>query len=507
MGQQVSQAKFLSILKWAKDHYYGNLGLKSLTPEIREKTAARIDELIRFIRDPNNYNLKNEIGVANKAAPGFNMKDDVQKKAYDSTSDNVLNAARKIRDEAARSKTPLSDPEIADAADVLAKSSVFTMLVTLMDPVLEKDVEMEEEEEEESDATYTPIRRIDPEVIVEPITFLIGAEVSRDSGIDAFVNMSPESAARLNTLLEAAWLLVSKYSAERQKAHMSEVDWDGSVRSFFFSNAPGESLRHCLTVMAAKHYSEMMLAAWEFLYLSVQDKRPSLTHSIIKGLESLTDGDGNPVLSNTITVNVDGLEFAAGISDVGIIPAHGSVLLRQPIDSKIGEAKASEIKSLEEIRSGKYRPAMVLYGEDVLPTAEDLDNVAKDAGGGTLIIVGASLNADTELLENMQVTTTIVVNSDYRTADDTLALINESSEFFDAGGKGLVVVGPGADDDDEEEVIKGFSTTNSFALRTPSELEDLLFRVYDFGITKHIKTTSGANVMTRLTKRINEFVE
>lgn len=504
MERSANQTKFMNKLASEKDQYYGNLGLKGLLPQVKTRVVAKIDDIILFMRDPSNFELQGATAYPKRAPPGFDKSDSARWQMYEAAAGNVLNSAARIRGDAARARATLTERELADAADVLAKSSVFTMLVNLLDPVLNEEVE---EGAEEGDPTYTPVSEIEAEMIVEPITFLIGAGASKDAGIETFVNMSAASGAALNRILEAAWSSSPKPSASDERSHAESVDWEGSIRSYFFpAGAPGEQLRHCLTTMAARYYPVMMLAAWEFMYNGVRGKHPSLTHGIIKGLEALTGDDGGPVLANTITMNVDALEFAAGIDDISIIPAHGTVLLKQPIDTAIGRARASLVNSVDEIRSGKFRPAIVLYGEDVLPSAQDLDNVAKDADGGTLIIIGASLSTGGTLLENMRMTTTIVVNPDSKTADDTLALLDESSDAADGGG-GVTVMGD-VGGDEEEEVIKGFSTTNSFALRTPQELLELLNSVYQgLKVPKHTKTTSDPEVASKILERINEYVK
>ena len=523
--KSAKEKAFTNEISARKNEYYGITGLKGLTPEIRKRAVERIEEIVRFMRDRNNWVMTGS-GKARstKVAPKFSTKM-ADLEAYSKTANTVLNATAIIREGMKRSGVSLTDKELADAADVLTRNTVLILLIQTMDPAMDetiseeetekkkkekKEEEEKEEKKKEKEETEKPKKKgsvefeyddaadIDINDVSDPITFLIGSGASEGAGIDIFADdMSTKSSSKLGEMIEQAWEKVPKHSDADQKKYAAALDWGGSMKDYFMSeDAPGRQLRHCLTKVAARHYQPVMLAAWEFVFTSLSGKRPGMFHKIIKSLEPLKSDDGSDVLANTITVNVDSLEFAADISELGIIPANGSIMLKQTAGTAFGEERMTLVNSVDEIRSGKYRPGFALYGDDMLPDIDDMQNVLKDAGQeGTLIILGASLATSGSLLKGMSVKTAIVVNSDNTVAGDTVAALKDSS---DASKE---------DADEDSEIIERFSSQNVYMLKSSRDLLALLNRVYDgIVVPQHTNTNNDPKVTSVILQRINEFV-
>jgi NAD-dependent SIR2 family protein deacetylase len=509
VSAKLARTVFDNMVDKFNNFYYGKLGLESVPQRLQKRVEDRVNEIMVFMLNPKNYRSAGDIRTPTQKFPELDLSGIDQRTWYDTAADVVLNSLHKVVqslvDKGIDPKM-FTEKELGAAAITLGKGQLFTMLVKMSDAAVMGE---EEGAADTVENVYTPVKSIDPNTITLPITFLVGAGASRDSGIETFVDMSDSAKKLLNEMLVGAWSVVRKYSTDDQKAHAKKVRWSGDMHSYFFVKAPGEQLRHCLTTMAASYYPSMMLAAWEFMYLGVINKRPGFTHEIIKGLEDLSTPDaisnGEEVLGNVITMNVDGLEFAAGINDVAITPAHGSVLLKQPAGTKIGRATASVVRSLDEIRSGEFRPAIVLYGENVLPSAEDMAAVVQDSQDGTLVIVGASLSTGAALLAGMSVNTVVIVNPDPSAVADTIELVSEST-IKDAEDE--MEIEDDVEEDTTEDAIENFSTQNIYALRNPVEFGNLIDTVFvGFKVKKAQYTNRDPEVLKLIENRVNEYVK
>lgn len=505
--------RFYKSLKLTDKLYYGKSGIGNLPVDIKDQVINRISQVLEFHNAPRNsrkmgarlYSIHNMKSL-------YTPQNAVE---YEKMTDVILNANNDIQKEIHRLDIEMSPANIAKAVDTRAKRAIFEFLKFVKDPSLKPSMKEEKEEKEEKkiykDKTYTNANDVKINEM-DPITFIIGAGASRDAGIDTFMEISPATAENLDVMLKKAWKKCPKYSDDDQAEFAEEVGFHGKdIKKFFFgTDNPGKKLRNCMTTMAADKYIPMMLAAWEFIYVSVKDKKPALTHSIIKALEDIEVVENNkvkPILANIITMNVDGLEFAAGIEEISIIPVYGCVLMKQPIGTAFGDARGSWVESIDEIRGGKYRPAMALYGEDILPSTESMENAAKDGEDGTLIIVGTSLSTGSQLLNNFDVKTTIVVNPNRDDVKDTIKILNGATNATAADED--ISVESDNDDDEYKEAVHGFSTEKIIAFRKSKDLETLFKRLYknDFTVSKPTKTTSSAKVSTNIVNRFNEFID
>jgi hypothetical protein len=173
------------------------------------------------------------------------------------------------------------------------------------------------------------------------------------------------------------------------------------------------------------------------------------------------------------------------------------------------------VTSLDDIRDGKNRPASAFYGEYVLPTSEVLTSVVKDAQGGTLVMVGvSSLEACRPLLENMNLSTVIVVDPSRRASEAALSLLDASS-----GGPSALALSPlvtplalwaqpgTAARAATGGPIKNFSAKSLYAMNGAKALSVLFERIYtDFDLTKPTRTNTDSGSLRLLANRFNEFV-
>jgi hypothetical protein len=313
--------------------------------------------------------------------------------------------------------------------------------------------------------------------VPEPYLVLLGPGASRDAGVEIFGRMSSGNAKRLGAMLADAWEECREYSRAEGDGHAAAVGWSGDIRDYFMTGGPKQRLRRCLSILAMEYYMPMMSAAWEFVYMAVKDKRPATIHAIVRELDAIGDAAGNSVLIGAITTNVDGLEYATGIDPEAVIPGYGSVLLKQPRGTGTGREAPSAVESVAEIRSGRYRPAIVLDGEDaIMPSDADLDaTVGATNGTGTLIVYGMSDTSDiSAFLENARFATTIVVDSDWVAADRVQDMLDRSSEIT---ARNLRV--PGCEiENPDPGVVCGFQTEHIFGLRGASDLLALFRRLY-----------------------------
>ena len=327
---------------------------------------------------------------------------------------------------------------------------------------------------ERNGSTFISASSVSDAEVPEPFVFLIGP--------GAFAKPSKDTVRKIGPMLREAWEGCPRYS-ESQRTHNLPRGWNGTDEDYFLTGTTAERLSHCMSRTAMEHYVPMLLAAWEYMYEDARRRRPSTIHSILKTLDGIADGAGNPVLVRAISANVDGLEYAAGLEPGAVMPGYGSVLLRQPIDTAICKARPNIVRSVAEIRSGRYRPAMVLEDEytAIVPSESDLDGVIEDTrNGGTLVLYNMSdAPAISAFLENCRFDTTIVVNSNAIAAERTQAMLDSSSDIT-AGG---VRVPECESNNEDPGVVCGFHANVIIGLRGADELLRLFKRLYtDFRV-------------------------
>jgi NAD-dependent SIR2 family protein deacetylase len=453
-----------------------------------------------FLRNPANHAQIGGRFVPTKI-PGFlNLPGTQDKDLYKKLMSFGLNAMIDIEAEAKAAGVKMTQAKLVDAATIRAKSSTFALLASIHDPALDDEPEGPEPESELG-PVYTPVNEIPKGDIADHFTFLLGAGVSKDSGIETFVGMSPEAGEELGRRLVEAWMMCPDYSPEEVKKHKEDVHWPGDIKDYFLNQElPGDMLRNALSTMAATYYRPIMLAAWEFMYKGIAQKRPSLIHNILRALDETNAPDNESMLGYVVTMNVDGLEFAAELDPTGIMMAHGSVFLKQPTGTGIGEAQGTLINSLSEIRSGQFRPAIVFYGEEVLPSVEDMTSVIDMVDDQTLVVAGTSLGTGSGLLTGMTPKTTIVVNSDPKTAAMIVDMLERSTRRTKGAAhvKGIGDKGP---------VVAEFSSENVYAIRNAEELRELINRVFeDVQYRRSDSFNTDPPVLSSIEARFNEFV-
>lgn len=505
-----------NMIKRYKQQHEGRLGLGALPYKMRELTAERIKSILYFMVDPANYKMVYKIPQVVKYHPLFEnlvIMYPALREEYNEIAKYVLAAPAKM-EQMLREKNIKSAPRelINTAAEYLAKEAIFSLLShkdfmaaetpevqAMMNPeggiiaALERDLQ----------TAYANPATFDLQNLKEPLTFMLGAGASADAGIETFVGMSKQTGEALDEMLRAAWARCPKYTDKEIRQQAKSVQTADTIEKYFFVKNPGTRIRHCLTSMAREFYAPMLLAAWEFMYRGIAGKKAGYVQNLIAALQPVGAPANKFLMANVVTMNIDGLEYAAGIDPLSVVPAHGNVLFKQKYNDEIGTVIPTPVTSIDEIRSGEFRPAVVLYGENVIPTSAKYQDVIDLVAGGTLIIIGASFTTGGGLLKLFEPETVLIVDPDVKTVNKVITLLDSSTEKTETLAKDPNFEGYTEDYEDDEGDIPGFRMGDAYGLRNALELKQLLDRAYS-GI--NVIPSDQSNIEPEVLQDISESI-
>jgi NAD-dependent SIR2 family protein deacetylase len=260
--------------------------------------------------------------------------------------------------------------------------------------------------------------------------FLVGAGASKEVGIPTFSELDLNKGAvprKLHEVLMAAW---DHYGMKTRVAMLKKVRYTGDeAKEYFLETAFTDKknvVRRLLTSTANEVYPELVSLVWQFLYGATAGRYPGKMHKLMRRIQD------NGALTSVITMNIDGLEIAAGITPETVFLAHGNAMM--------GTSDGKEVLPVRDVAgiTPRMRPVIVFYDEENLLTIGDSLRIAPDADT-TLVIVGTAGKVGINYLINMRPKSVIVINPSF--PDVSMVMDELSEEGMHFGQDGMTMYG------------------------------------------------------------------
>jgi NAD-dependent SIR2 family protein deacetylase len=397
-----------------------------------------------------------------------------------------------------------------------------------------------EEQEEEEEGGEEEMMEVEEECLPESkvgeftseyeagqgFCFLLGAGAPSDLGLPTFSNMDSN---RVKELTDRLWYIWDEVISEERKMDKTgtrkermevaemlrvrvggmnvtphEIFWSLSFDQHriyenkrrkemgdgFYKVKEGElrkeerkqrvDVRRFLTQYAINWYPELVSEVWRFLYKHLSNVNPSRggVYQLLAKLDELDK------LNVVLTYNVDGLEFCSIKDDTAIYPLHGNIFLR-----KSGE-KQVKLVGGDEGQFRESRPAIVLYGEEDLPSTEDWKQIQEHMKNSTFVIIGVSGATDMTIFSRFRPANVVIVNPNEK---DAMAVAEQLR----------VACG--------EDLIEESKRPNVFYYKDVkdaiSAVSKSLNMKKDLGVGKKLAANTSKEVLERIMRRVGEFYE
>lgn len=255
-----------------------------------------------------------------------------------------------------------------------------------------------------------------PRMRCDKFVFVLGSGISAAAGIPTFRGFGHNDREDNPLVVQAQLAWLEHYAKDTPKFDKMEAP-PSAPRDLFPRGVENwfvrfRSIESVLSQWTRENMPLVLTRVWRFWLSIIAHKKPTPFHMAVAELCRMG------ACGKVVSMNIDGLDFAAGMPKENIVPSHGCVFVGTVGDSFY------PVKTPMDI-TPDIRTSVVMYDEDIIMSEQDDDQLRDQIeGGACLVMAGLSMESLPVWLRNIEVRNLVVINPNPTAVDKAMEFVD-----------------------------------------------------------------------------------